>query len=527
VIEDLWEVVSGRDVVRWNPERPGGDAFGRRVDNFGDLIGPRLVERLIDGVTPDIEHDDSRRLVAVGSILQFGRDRDVVWGAGINGKLWPGRLDRRRRLDVRSVRGPLTRLLLEAEGNAVPEVYGDPALLLPELFPELRDAAIATPGGVAVVPNVNDFAAYAERPGVLSPTDDLWSVVRGILGSSLVVGSSLHAIVIAEAFGVPARLVRSENEHPLKYVDYYRGTGRADVTPATSVDEALDLGGAEGLGQWRPGPIRDAFPLDLWEPDADVPEPVEFRPLVEVAADVVDLCSGGGADGPHRAAFEYLASRVVFDGLSQRADALRDDDAERLVEMARTLEGAGILPLDADGRTRVGTLVHLDLAGGIRRAAFLGRAGRQARVTGVVRAGGGDAGDAPGLAVAAGATDALVVSGILQSAAEAPLDHLSVRLLHSNETAATDLDLVVVARDRLTDTLAWSTSIPIEVLGDGAGRLEFANTAPGETPSPVIARSNTSLRRPRWRTPGGALVRVDCSRSGQFVVRRLETGARA
>jgi pyruvyltransferase len=79
-----------------------------------------------------------------------------------------------------------------------------------------------------------------------------------------VVASSLHGVVVAEAFGVPARFVRlSETESLLKYEDYLLGTGRTDEPFAKSIDEALDMGGmppprfdAEGL--------MAAFPFDLW-----------------------------------------------------------------------------------------------------------------------------------------------------------------------------------------------------------------------------------------------------------------------
>lgn len=40
----------------------------------------------------------------------------------------------KRKLDVRAVRGPVTRAILMDYGYSVPEVYGDPAIIMPEIY---------------------------------------------------------------------------------------------------------------------------------------------------------------------------------------------------------------------------------------------------------------------------------------------------------------------------------------------------------------------------------------------------------
>jgi len=83
-----------------------------------------------------------------------------------------------------------------------------------------------------------------------------------------VISSSLSGIIIAEAFGIPARLLRIENqsntEDLFKYRDYYYGTNRFEFKCATSIEEALEMMG-------EPAPACDleklvkAFPFDLFE----------------------------------------------------------------------------------------------------------------------------------------------------------------------------------------------------------------------------------------------------------------------
>jgi pyruvyltransferase len=103
-----------------------------------------------------------------------------------------------------------------------------------------------------------------DRRGVLSPRAPLARVLRGIAHSELVVGSSLHGVIVAEALGVPARAVRSHAEPSLKYEDYFLATGRdPDEVVAGSVEEARERGGAPPPA-WDPAPLLASFPADLW-----------------------------------------------------------------------------------------------------------------------------------------------------------------------------------------------------------------------------------------------------------------------
>lgn len=259
------------EIVHWNPLRPVFRGrvgklvpVKRQVGNFGDMLGPMIVERMRErlGLAVAVGLPD-RRLLSVGSILQYARNGDVVWGSGINGKVDPpwAAIDT---LDIRAVRGPRTRARLLEHGFTVPEVYGDPALLLPELYPELSDWALEPKRyPVTVVPNLHDVAANAGRPNVVSPRAPVWRVLERIARSELVVGSSLHGIIVAESLGIPARLVAPARENLFKYRDYYESTGRDVVPLASTVDAAIAAGGAPGL-RWDPAPLREAFPAELW-----------------------------------------------------------------------------------------------------------------------------------------------------------------------------------------------------------------------------------------------------------------------
>ena len=95
----------------------------------------------------------------VGSVVHFAKDNDIVWGSGVNGKI-PCSSYKFSTLDCRATRGPLTRDFLKREFNVTsPEVFGDPALLLPIFCPELHKY-ICSNHQVTIVPNLNDFSKY-------------------------------------------------------------------------------------------------------------------------------------------------------------------------------------------------------------------------------------------------------------------------------------------------------------------------------------------------------------------------------
>lgn len=245
------------DLFHWSPS--DGNV------NFGDRLAEIVTRQMLalHGLSLDDQVARDTRLLAVGSVLHFARDGDHVWGTGWNGKV-PERQFTARNLCVHAVRGPLTAEFLRKRGIAVPDVYGDPALLVPHL---LRDRFAVDPVHEHVfVPNLNDLALTRNFANVISP---LWGwnvVISHILKARLVLASSLHGLVVAEAFGIPARYVRlSDTENLFKYEDYYLGSGRSegDIAFARSVEEGLEMGGMPPAC-YEAAPLLDAFPYDLW-----------------------------------------------------------------------------------------------------------------------------------------------------------------------------------------------------------------------------------------------------------------------
>lgn len=237
--------------------------------NFGDYLSLKIVERMVKSavrVYKEKTLSREKKLLAIGSILTFARTGDVLWGTGVNGKWLNLKHYLFNWLDVRSVRGPLTREFLIKNFNiSCPEIYGDPALLFPYLFPEFKRKKNPTYDYI-IIPHYSEKKLFPKDryENVVYATDPWYKVINKILDSKFVISSSLHGIIIAEAFGIPARLLRvSSNESLVKYMDYYYGTGRPHFNVAYSIEQALKMGGEKPV-ECDLKKLFESFPFDYW-----------------------------------------------------------------------------------------------------------------------------------------------------------------------------------------------------------------------------------------------------------------------
>ena len=241
--------------------------------NVGDHLSYELVNHVLNMHGKSlVQRHATGKLLAVGSILHFGNTGDTVWGSGINGKVDP-KMHTFSGLDVRAVRGPLTKKYLEDKGIAVPDVFGDPGILAPLFYNKEWMQRDQLPCEVLLIRHFNeDITRYqdliTEGTKLLSPDCHPYQFIQAIVNAKLVVSSSLHGVILAEAYGVPAVYFKSGNgEHDFKYHDYYLGTGRADgdYTFASTFEEALTIKvkPIEHIQQ-RQQQLLAAFPIEQW-----------------------------------------------------------------------------------------------------------------------------------------------------------------------------------------------------------------------------------------------------------------------
>ena len=208
--------------------------------NFGDDLTPWLLPRY--GVVPVHRRPAEARLAGVGSILGTLPPHfdGAIWGSGhIYDRAYP-----LPKAKVLAVRGQLTRERIGAhEGVAL----GDPGLLVAR---RVRRPAVRWDVGLIPHADHRSHAALlslAETPGLRVRVIDVHRTasrtVREIGACAAVVTTSLHGLVTADAFGIPAVWTSLEpalSGGAFKFLDY-----ESVITPAESrfvgFDERMTL----------------------------------------------------------------------------------------------------------------------------------------------------------------------------------------------------------------------------------------------------------------------------------------------
>ena len=248
--------------------------------NLGDYLGGVIVRYLLNekGIDLDQWIPNKCHLFAVGSNIIGsgirGNYQDAtIWGSGCIHK--PTRQERffqkisKRKLDIRAVRGPLTREVMIQLGHDCPEKFGDPAILMPLIF----QPSYEKKRHHLIIPQFYSECKFRdEHPGefmISMNTNDFESVINEIAASEIVYTSSLHGIILAESYGVPAVFFRGlAKDIDFKYKDYYYSTGRKDVILSDTYENALKVSPPQlpDLSKLQKG-LLDTFPYDLWKPN--------------------------------------------------------------------------------------------------------------------------------------------------------------------------------------------------------------------------------------------------------------------
>ncbi len=255
----------------------------RRVPNFGDALNPWLITKLTGRPVRWSRSAHSDVLAACGSIVSHARPGWTVWGSGIMDPKYPVADN----VTFTAVRGPRTYECLRRLGRELPEIFGDPALLLPLVHP----APAREPDyDWAFIPHYTDrfhrtrWAACNSVPffSCRNPASDTrprvlyvnpkWSVNRylnAVFRCRGVLSSSLHGVVIGEAYRKPTVWISLNNRLAggrFKFYDFFEAVGKTDERPLI-VTSHFDWNAIDAhRREWRPitwnaALLLKAFPL--------------------------------------------------------------------------------------------------------------------------------------------------------------------------------------------------------------------------------------------------------------------------
>ncbi|WP_188394027.1 polysaccharide pyruvyl transferase family protein [Mesorhizobium sp. SARCC-RB16n] len=198
------------------------------VPNAGDVASALITSRISGEDVRIVGEPPCNRpnLVGLGSILHWADENSIIWGSGfisenvilpVNPK------------SIAAVRGLLTYDRLRRQGFPCAAVFGDPGVFISDMYPRSE-----TTLPLGIVPHYVDadepFVQRAREDGaeildVLSPFDKF---IRTLSACERIITSSLHGLIFAHAYGIPAVWVKLSGRvvgDGFKFMDYYSSVG--------------------------------------------------------------------------------------------------------------------------------------------------------------------------------------------------------------------------------------------------------------------------------------------------------------
>ncbi|MCQ2801552.1 MAG: polysaccharide pyruvyl transferase family protein [Bacilli bacterium] len=239
-------------------------------ENFGDVLSPIIIEYMLKQKGLDLESETKKKyqfLSALGSLLYYKPYlKKTMWGTGsFNRNPYTKKNKCFAKLDIRCLRGPLTEKHLLKSGVLMKPIgiYGDPGLLMPLIYSSAKEKKY----DVSIIPHWKENL-NTEHHIISMKTKDWKKTIDEICASKLVISSSLHGIIIAEAYGVPAIWLHNDesDQEEHKYYDYYYSTGRNNPPLVSSIEEGLKLTvpSIPKLDNIVENLLK-SFPYDLWK----------------------------------------------------------------------------------------------------------------------------------------------------------------------------------------------------------------------------------------------------------------------
>lgn len=223
------------------------------VSNFGDLVGPYLIYKITGKPVINIRNTKHPGIMAVGSILNtMNRQNMVVWGSGFIAKPTDEFMEKFKKYEpkILSVRGLETAKILSEADVATPEHYvcGDPALALPLFYTPLIHGSKK----IGICPHYKHKLSFLENISkkeglrIIDVQENMKSVVDSIVSSSVCISTSLHGLIVAQAYGIPWVWLEIIDDNltgrDFKFKDFFSTIDISQVTHIkTTTEEVKDL----------------------------------------------------------------------------------------------------------------------------------------------------------------------------------------------------------------------------------------------------------------------------------------------
>ena len=223
---------------------------GIRHRNWGDDLNYYFIQ-MITGRPVVMYHNFKlakwlhlKNYLCIGTLLDavnYANAQTIVWGSGVSGQ-------ERSFVDpqnILAIRGKKTKEFCDRYGVSCPEVYGDPALLLPLVYKASPPALPNREGAskkyrLGIIPHVVDQQhpvileikeKYADEILVIDLAHYVkWTdVIDQIRSCERILSSSLHGIIVSDAYQIPNCWITLSKKAIIghfKFIDYFSSVNR-------------------------------------------------------------------------------------------------------------------------------------------------------------------------------------------------------------------------------------------------------------------------------------------------------------
>lgn len=242
------------------------------IDNFGDALNPYLIGKLtgkkviyrnfdkpnykkevkilIKSILKLKSYDINRLrpfdknenvVLGIGSLLNRSRSRFHVWGTG-----YMNQNERAKGGILYAVRGRYSAEKLHSEGFGYCDVWGDPALLLPIVYPEKK---VNKTFKLGIIPHLKDYAYFKQTYGTNNDvhvidlnTSNIEDVLNQMLHCEKIISTSLHGVIVGHAYGIPTIWIKHNDidTDGFKFNDYFDSVGIELYDGFTNFDEIVN-----------------------------------------------------------------------------------------------------------------------------------------------------------------------------------------------------------------------------------------------------------------------------------------------
>ncbi len=263
----LMDIIPGNKITvnYWIPPKSDPEFY-----NLGDDLN-RILMGLISGkkVIPYKYSYVSRfrkkiNYLCIGSVIsQLTNEQTIIWGSGV---LSPDLPLVHKPWQVLAVRGPLSRKYLLKHGVDCPEVYGDPALLLPRYY---QPRSTGKKYRVGIIPHYTDkknalLDLYRQEDGVyifdVQHYGNYKLFIDTVCSCEFIISSSLHGLIISDSYGIPNVWVEFSSGiigGRFKFEDYFLSVQRSLTNFPIELKSFKPIHELQGFQQeWR-APLLD------------------------------------------------------------------------------------------------------------------------------------------------------------------------------------------------------------------------------------------------------------------------------